>query len=90
MKDTPSEISELQRSIWMQKPLNERVRLGLEMIDEGLAVVRRSIQNNNPSLNEREVVVELFKRLYGNEFTEEEQKPILEFLEGNKNQQCRI
>lgn len=66
----------------MQKPLRESVRLGMEMIDEGFAIVRRSIQAGNPSLNEREVVVELFKRLYGNEFSEEEQKPILEFLEG--------
>lgn len=84
MNDTPLEIQELQRSIWMQKPIRERVRLGLEMIDEGFAIVRRSIQNNNPSFNEREVVVELFRRLYGNEFSEEEQKPILEFLEGIK------
>lgn len=84
MKDTSLEIQELQRSIWMQKPLRERVRLGMEMIDEGFAIVRRSIQINNPSFNEREVVVELFKRLYGNEFSEEEQKPILEFLKGTK------
>jgi hypothetical protein len=85
MKDTPLEIQELQRIIWMQKPLRERVRLGMEMIDEGFAIVRRSIQISNPSFNEREVVMELFKRLYGNEFSEEEQKPILEFLKGTKS-----
>ena len=85
MKDTPLEIQELQRIIWMRKPLRERVRLGMEMIDEGFAIVRRSIQISNPSFNEREVVMELFKRLYGNEFSEEEQKPILEFLKGTKS-----
>jgi hypothetical protein len=85
MKDTPLEIQELQRIIWMQKPLRERVRLGMEMIDEGFAIVRRSIQISNPLFNEREVVMELFKRLYGNEFSEEEQKPILEFLKGTKS-----
>ena len=69
----------------MQKPLRERVRLGMEMIDEGFAIVRRSIQISNPSFNEREVVMELFKRLYGSEFSEEEQKPILEFLKGTKS-----
>lgn len=63
MKDTPLEIQELQRAMWMQKPLRERVRLGMEMIDEGFAIVRRSIQISNPSFNEREVVIELFKRL---------------------------
>jgi hypothetical protein len=85
MKDTPLEIQELQRIIWMRKPLRERVRLGMEMIDEGFAIVRRSIQISNPSFNEREVVMELFKRLYGSEFSEEEQKPILEFLKGTKS-----
>ena len=60
MKDTPPEIQELQRTIWMQKSLEERVRLGMEMIEDGFAIVRRSIQISNPSFSERGVVAAVF------------------------------
>jgi hypothetical protein len=80
MKDTPPDVEALQYKIWMAKPLDERVRLGMEMLEEGFEIVRNSIKANNPSFGEREIVVAMFKRLYNDNFSVEEQTRIIDFL----------
>jgi DNA replication protein DnaD len=80
MNDTPNHIRQLQTDITMQKSPAERFKDGLEMIDYGRFIVENSIRNQKPTITERELVVEVFKRYYANEFSPVELEKITAFL----------
>ena len=72
MNDTPDHIRKMQHEIMMRMTPQERFMHGIEMIDYGRMIVENSIKAQNPDISERELVVEVFKRYYGNEFSPEE------------------
>ena len=55
MEDTPKHVKNIQREIWLSKPVEERLRLTLQMNDELYdfwAEMKRSMAKNNPPKEE--------------------------------------
>lgn len=80
MNDTTKEMHDKQMEIILSKTPEERFKIGIEMSEAVYRVVKNSIKKENPNLSEREVVAELFKRYYGNEFSKEELHKIVESI----------
>ena len=72
MNDTTPEFQNKQMEIIFSKTPEQRMKMGFDMIDSVYKLVRNSIKTENPALNEREVVAEIFKRYYRNDFSPEE------------------
>ena len=68
MTDTTEFIRKKQIEIFLSKSEKDKWHLGLGMIDEVWYSVKRSILIENPNLTEAELIVELFKRYYKNDF----------------------
>ena len=69
MTDTPDFIRKKQIEIFLAKSDTDKWRLGLGMIDEVWHSVKKSIHIEKPHLSEAELMVELFKRYYKNDFS---------------------
>ena len=69
MTDTPDFIRKKQIEIFLAKSDTDKWRLGLGMIDEVWHSVKKSIHIEQPQLSQAELMVELFKRYYKNDFS---------------------
>jgi len=68
MKDTPSEIEQLQFEMMMKMTPQERIRLACEMFEAS----RQSLLNSLPNdLTEEEIKKALYYRTYGEELPED-------------------
>ena len=84
MTDTPDHIYQMQHDIMMRMTPHERFMQGIEMIDYGRMLVENSIKAKNPAISERELVVEVFKRYYQDEFSPEKLEVICAAIRKNK------
>jgi hypothetical protein len=51
MEDTPEHVKKIQREIWLSKPVEERLRLTLQMNDELYAFwgeMKKNLAKNHP------------------------------------------
>jgi hypothetical protein len=71
MNDTPDHIRKKQREIWFSKPLEERMRLGLELIQEVNQQIEDRIRAQNPTFSEGEIRAEFVRQMYKDELSEE-------------------
>ena len=69
MTDTPDFIRKKQIEIFLSKSETDKWRLGMGMIDEVWHSVKKSISIEKPHLSQAELMVELFRRYYRNDFT---------------------
>ena len=85
-KDTKPGFYEKQLEIIFSMTEKQRFMEGADMIDFGYSVVKNSILSKNPDIGEPELKLEIFKRLYPDEFTPEEIKNIYQsFINYSKN-----
>jgi hypothetical protein len=80
MTDTLIEIQNFQRKIFENKTISERFVIGAETIDFGKILVENNIKNSMPEISETELKIAVFRRYYGNFFTEIETNNIIESL----------
>ncbi len=80
MRDTPDHIRKKQIEIILSKPMNERLRMTLDMIDFARETTHRLIKRQHPEFTDLEVKVELFRRTYKNDFTPEEMDRIVTWM----------
>lgn len=71
MNDTPDHIRKKQREIWFSKPQEERVRLGLELIQEVNKQLEDLIRTQNPNFSEGEIRVEFIRQMYKDDLSPE-------------------
>ena len=71
MNDTPDHIRKKQREIWFSKPLEERMRLGLELIQEVNQQIEDRIRTQNPTFSEGQIWAEFVWQMYKDEFSQE-------------------
>lgn len=69
MTDTTEFIGKKQIEIFLSKSEKDKWHLGLGMIDEVWYSVKRTILREQPMLSQAELIVELFKRYYKNDFS---------------------
>lgn len=72
MTDTPEHILKLQATFFLQKPLDERLRIGLGMMEEGRNMVEGALKRQNPHWSEGELKAAVFRRMYADEFLPDE------------------
>lgn len=88
-KDTKPGFYEKQLEIIFSMSEKQRFMEGVDMIDFGYVVVRNSIISKNPGIDEPSLKLNIFKRLYPDEFTSDEVKNIyqsfINYFKENKN-----
>jgi hypothetical protein len=80
MNDTSEEARKKQLEIIFSKTPEERFLMGIEMINYVRMVVENSIRAENPAISPIDLKVAVFKRYYGNEFSQEEIERIEESM----------
>ena len=75
--DTPKEIRKIQNQIFFQKTVQERFQIGIEMIEDAKKIVENSIKSKNPQISIIDLKIEVFKRFYRNDFSEEKKEDII-------------
>ena len=77
MLDTTVEMVQKQREIFFSKTSNERFLIGAETIAFGRVMVESSIKQKEPEISELDLKINVFKRYYGNFFTNNELEKII-------------
>lgn len=80
MNDTPEHMAKKQFEIIAAKPLEERLRMGFEMIEMSRGIIKSRIKEKNPGMSDMDLKAELFKTFYRFDFEEDELKRISEHL----------
>jgi hypothetical protein len=63
MKDTSRDIEQIYRQMIMSKSDRERFMMGMEMIQDGYDLMVAGIKNQYPGISEKEIRLEILKRL---------------------------
>jgi len=69
--DTPEYIRQKQHEIWLAKPIEERMRLGLELIQEVNEQIEDRIRTQNPTFTEGEIRAEFIRQMYKDDLSPE-------------------
>ncbi|MCU0451884.1 MAG: hypothetical protein MUC97_18885 [Bernardetiaceae bacterium] len=72
MNDTAEWARQKQHEIIFSKTQEERLLMGLEMIDYAYQVVENSIRQAHPGIGRGDLVAEIFKRYFAHEFPPEQ------------------
>ena len=80
MKDTPEYINQIQQDIFFAMPVQERFKQGIYMAIDGKKILEYSIKSSLPGISNLDLKIEVFKRMYGKEFTEDQLQNIFLFF----------
>ena len=80
MNDTTPEARKKQIEVILSKSMQERLLMGLEMMEEMRQITLNSIRLKNPGISETELKVEFVKRYYSKDFTPEKLADIISWL----------
>jgi hypothetical protein len=69
MGDTTPETRQKQREIIFSKTEEQRLMMGLEMMEDVRKIVLRSIKLENPAFSETECKIEFVRRYYKDDFS---------------------
>jgi len=78
MNDTTPEIAAIFERMMMKKSGQERLQMGFSMFNMARRQVIAAIRKNKPDADVVEIRREIFLRFYGNDFSQEDQKKILD------------
>lgn len=76
MHDTPKEIQQKVTEMMQARTPTERLLMLSDMFNAGRELMLANIREEKPGLTPKEIRGELFRRMYGNEFSAEEQEKI--------------
>ncbi|WP_448519836.1 hypothetical protein [Rhodoflexus sp.] len=85
MDDTTPEMRKKQLEIVMRMTPQQRFEEGMRMIEFTRKVVENSILQKKPNLSATELKIEVFKRYYGKEFSEEQLSRIFDYFRHKKH-----
>ena len=77
MNDTSPEIQRKYYKMIMDLPPEERLMMSVDMFESVKTMILSSLDKD---LSEKEIKKQLFLRLYGNDFNEEEKKAIIQSI----------
>lgn len=80
MKDTAPKTESLFTLMLMKKSGEERIKMGFSMFEMARRQIIASLQTGKPHAYKREIRKAIFMRLYGQEFTGDELRKIIGFL----------
>jgi hypothetical protein len=59
--DTPEHVKRIQQEIWLSKPIEERITLSFQMIDDGRAMQAHGLKMRNPHWDDEDVRIHRLK-----------------------------
>jgi len=77
MNDTPLHVAQKQYEIHISKPLQERFKMAFSLTELSRKIILNQLKQQNPSLTESELCIELFKICYKDSFDEEKMQNII-------------
>ena len=80
MNDTSIEIAGQFQRMLMQKKPEERLRMACSMFDAAKSIAKSSILEKFPAISPVEMKQKIFLRFYGEEFSEDQRRKILNAL----------
>jgi len=80
MKDTAPEIDDILHDLFRSKTGEERLLMGCSMFDFSKEIVISSIKQKRPTINHKDLKIEVFNRLYASDFDEETFQKIQKYL----------
>lgn len=87
MQDTSDFIRRKQFEIIYAKPLNERVLMALQLMENAIFMANNRIRRQNPDFSEIDVKIQRVKEFYSDSFTKEQfvqiEKGMRAFFEKN-------
>jgi hypothetical protein len=89
MNDTSPEMDARYRAMLMQRPGEERLKMGCAMRETARALVESSILEQNPQATPETVRKGLFLRFYGHEFDVKSREKILAAIESASHPAAR-
>ncbi len=82
MNDTPDHIKQKQLEIILSKTNEERLEMGLEMMQAGYDLTKERVKREHPHSKEKELPFLMFEALYKNDFSREEVLQIKKHFQG--------
>jgi hypothetical protein len=79
--DTPEAVSRIQQKIWMSKPIEERIRLSLQMIDDARSMQIHGLKMRYPHWTDEDIRIHQLKRMLKNYPSLHWLEPIIQQLE---------
>jgi len=61
--DTPIHVKKIQQQIWLSKPIEERLRLSAQMIDDAIALQIHGIRMRNPDWTDKQIRIYRLRRM---------------------------
>jgi uncharacterized protein YneF (UPF0154 family) len=80
MNDTTPDIEQKLAQILAERTPTERLRMASSMFDTARKLMRAGLLHENPSLTEAQIRARMFVRMYGDCFSKEEIRKIMEHL----------
>ena len=84
MNDTPPDVERRMLALFAERTPTERLRMASGMFDTGISLMKAGMLDKQPNLTENELKIAIFRRLYGDCFSEEEIIRIGHFLTREK------
>jgi uncharacterized protein YfkK (UPF0435 family) len=81
MKDTIPAIEKKFNEMLMRKSNGERLIMGCEMFDDAMQIVKSSVLNDYPDMDNIELLKQIFFRFYVNDFSESNMNRIVSALQ---------
>lgn len=78
MTDTPAHIHQLQVAIFNRMTTGERIAICVDMMEEGQQQLKANIRRKYPDWLEADVIAEMVRRMYRNDFSPEKLEEITE------------
>ncbi|MBI2967838.1 MAG: hypothetical protein HYY40_08500 [Bacteroidetes bacterium] len=83
MNDTSPYMQSVFHNLIMSKTPSERIAMCFEMMEDGYRLIESRIREERPDLTEQELKIEIFRRLYKNDFPEKEMSDIISRMKKN-------
>jgi hypothetical protein len=81
MTDTPLYIHQKQLEIFLSKPIEERFRLGMEMMDDMKCLIEEGIRSKTPGITPAQLKIEVFKKMYKDDLPEAYISQVVKWME---------
>lgn len=65
--DTPDHIKNIQQQIWLSKPIEERLRLSIKMIDDARDLQIHGIKMRHPDWTDHQIRIYRLRRMIKND-----------------------
>jgi hypothetical protein len=82
--DTPEAVSRVKQKIWMDKPIQERITLSLQMIDDARSMQIHGLKMRHPHWTEEDIRIYRLKRMIKNYPSLTWLEPVIQQLEAKK------